>query len=216
MLPLEDVTAVVRANWKTSVSDVYRQEDVIRHAAEQSDALFQAMPKYLWKVTSRTLCPLDWPTAYKELSIHTGPFVHLPPLLFLINRLRSYRWETLGVCLLVYLRDKTIVCALLETNNMFRYAKFSKEHYQSWRKEDGQDPIPLDCCFVGSFQIWLRRHYPANEGNHLQNGQKEGVVRYCFLKNLPTLVCTSYQNVRAFHNKLNAATLKQSVREMEY
>jgi hypothetical protein len=97
------VTGVVTANWKKSLSEVYCQEDVIGHAAEQIDALFQATPEYLRKVTSQTLCPIDWPTAYKELPIHTDPFVHLSPLLFSINRLWTYLLETLGIRLLAYL-----------------------------------------------------------------------------------------------------------------
>jgi hypothetical protein len=147
---------VVTANWKKSMSDVYLQEDVIGQEAEQIDSLFQATPKHLWKVTPQTLFPLEWPTSYRELPIHTDPFVHLLPLLFSIDRLRRYLWETLGIHLSEYLCDEMIVYAILETNNMYCYAKFAEEHYQSWRK-DG--PIPLDYCFVEVFQIWLWQHY---------------------------------------------------------
>jgi hypothetical protein len=113
-----------------------------------------------------------------------------------------------------YLWDEMIVSALLETNNMFQFSKFAKQHFDSWVTKQ-MDPIPNGSTFVDAFQIWLQVNYESNEGNHLPNNEKEGVVQYPCCYNTPTLLSISYNNVRVFHSMMKLS-LKQMVIEVEY
>jgi hypothetical protein len=107
-----------------------------------------------------------------------------------------------------------IVSSLIETNNMYRFSKFAGEHYKLWQLT-GTDPVELGSTFIDAFQIWLRTNYPSNEGNHLRNNEKEGTVRYVCCKNTPTLIVTSHNNVRVFHDEMKTVAL-QSVTDVIY
>jgi hypothetical protein len=100
-----------------------------------------------------------------------------------------------------HLRDKMIVAALVETNNMFQFSKFSDEHFHQWRTNQ-EDPVQLGSTFIGSFQIWLRTYYPSNKGNHLRNNKKEGTVWYMCCKILPVLIVTRHNNVQMFQDTI--------------
>jgi hypothetical protein len=106
-----------------------------------------------------------------------------------------------------YLCDKMIVMELVETSNMYWFARFSNEHFNLW-KMNLENPIALGATFVDSFQIWLRTNYPSNEGNHLRNNEKEGVVQYMCRQNTPTLVLTSHNNVCEFQEEMKLVSQK--------
>ena len=148
------VTAVMTANWKKSVSDVYNREDVIGSAADYVVDRFQKTDEYLQTVTPHTLCPPDFGSPYREIPIHQDPFVHLSPVIFAIDRLRSFLLEELDVQMSEYLRDEFVVTSLLETNNKFRFLRFAQEHYNYWVSE-WEDPVPVGTSFVNAFQVWL-------------------------------------------------------------
>jgi hypothetical protein len=207
------VTAVMTANWKKSVSDVYIREDTIGKAADFIVQKYRATEPYLQTVTVDTLCLPDSVLPYRELPIHRDPFVHLSPVIHAIVRLRDLL-KHLGVRMSAYLRDEMIVSAFLETNNMFRFAKFAKGHFDSW-KENERDPLPLGSTFIDCFQVWLRTNYESNEGNHRRTNEKEGCVRYCCCRNTPTLLTTSHSNVRVFHSMMKGAA-RRPVTEVEY
>ncbi len=208
------VTAVMTANWKKSVSDVYIRHDIIGSAADYIVQKYNSTDDYLKTVTVDTLCPDDSILAYRELPIHRDPFVHLSPVLYAIVRLRKYLFEDLGIVMSEYLRDEMIVSAFLESNNMFRFAKFSKEHYERWRSMK-MDPLPIGSTFVDCFQIWLRTNYESNEGNHLRTQEKEGCVRYVCSQGTPTLLSTSYNNVKVFHSVMKSL-VRKPVTELDY
>ena len=208
------VTAVITSNWKKSISDVYNREDVIGSAAEYIVDRYRKTEDYLRIVTSDTLCQDDHGSPYRVIPIHRDPFVHLSPVLYSVDRLRRFLLSELGVKMSVYLRDEMIVSSLLETNNMFRFSKFAKKHYDYWVTE-GEDPIPLGSTFIDSFQVWLRTEYSANEGNHTRSNEREGVVRYVCCRNTPTLVSTSQNNVKFFNMEMNAAA-RRNVTEVDY
>jgi hypothetical protein len=107
-----------------------------------------------------------------------------------------------------------IVAALVETNNMYRYSKFADKLFNLWRVHP-EDPINFGSTFLDTFQIWLRTNYSSNEGNRLGNNEKEGAIRYLCSRNLPTLVLTSHNNVRGFHETMNSFSW-QTVTDIVY
>jgi hypothetical protein len=208
------VTGVMTANWKKSVSDLDRRTGVINQAAQYIIDQLIATPEHLLKVTPETLCPPDALGDYRLLPIHTDPFVHLSPLIFSICRLRKFLWEVLQLRMSAYLRDEMIVAALAKTNNMFRFSKFSDEHFELWRS-NREDPIDIGSTFLDAFQIWLQTRYSSNEGNHLRNNEEEGTIRYQCSRNTPTLIQTSHNNVRVFHNTMSSFA-RQAVTDVVY
>jgi hypothetical protein len=107
-----------------------------------------------------------------------------------------------------------IVAALVETNNMYRFSKFADEHFKHWRA-NREDPIEIGSTFLDSFQIWLQTRYSLNEGNCLQKNETEGTVRFLCSRNMPTLIQTSHNNVRVFHQTMNSFS-RQAVTEVVY
>ena len=142
------------------------------------------------------------------------PFVHLSPIIFAITQLQSFMWEKLDLRMSEYLRDEMIVSGLLETNNMYRFSKFAGEMFDAWSLQE-DEPIPVGSSFVDCFQIWLRTKYTSNEGTHDRRKVKAGAVHYAPSKNNPTLVSTSYSNIRAFHDQMKAS-IKQTVSDAEF
>jgi hypothetical protein len=118
-----------------------------------------------------------------------------------INQLRLFLWDDPHVQMSCYLWDEMIVAALVETNNMYQFAKFANGHFNIWQTTL-KDPVELRSTFIDSFQIWLQTNYMSNKGNHLRNNEKKGTVHFMCCKNTPTLVVTSHNNVRVFHDKM--------------
>jgi hypothetical protein len=200
------VTGTFTFCWKKSVSSRFLREKHIGDAAARLVGIYNDSPHYLREVTPDTFCHPNIQQDYRLIPIHYDPLVHLSPLLFSIDRLRTFLYEEMNFRMSVFLVYEMVHAGIVETNNMYRYSRFAQLHFDLWVSHK-RDPLPKDMTFNDMFQVWLRKNYDSVDGNHTQTGSKEGSIRFQVSNSLPKMAISSQKNLRALWTKLTFAEL---------
>ena len=169
------VTGIVTACWKDSVSNHYRRQKVVGAVVDFLTTKHLNAPLHQREVTKESLCQREG--SYRVANIHYDPLVHLSPLTFSIDRLRSFLRDNLGTKMSWFLMVEMAVAGVVKSNNMCRCHLFAEEHYHGWVHLK-RDPLPRGQTFLGTFQDWLRVKHNSYDGNQTLGGQTEGALRH--------------------------------------